>query len=207
MKSQIENVQSNTEKYITYRMLKGRQSAAIKGGFYFEAILIDYSLIEDRLYSYLYHMAIIEERNSDKRFGKTKKVINSIVAEYKTEREKDTINLKNIGDKIKVIRSVIKWSINTTENYQYQRYLSRLKSQCESLDSQLILETLDKIENWKNYRNEIIHSLMTKNVISLKESLVDRAIEGRKLAETLDNELRILKRRNVIRNACGLETN
>ena len=118
MKSQIENVQSNTEKYITYRMLKGRQSAAIKGGFYFEAILIDYSLIEDRLYSYLYHMAIIEERNSDKRFGKTKKVINSIVAEYKTEREKDTINLKNIGDKIKVIRSVIKWSINTTENYQ-----------------------------------------------------------------------------------------
>ena len=82
-----------------------------------------------------------------------------------------------------------------------------MKSQCESLDSQLILETLDKIENWKNYRNEIIHSLMTKNVISLKESLVDRAIEGRKLAETLDNELRILKRRNVIRNACGLETN
>lgn len=206
METQIKDIQSNKEKYETYRNLKGRQSAAVRGGFYFEAILIDYSLLEDRLFSILYHMAIIENRNSNKRFGKTKKVINEIVKEYKQSLENETINIKNIGDKIKVVRAVLNWSIHTTENYQYHRYLSKLKSQCEATDVLLLLETLDAIEKWKNYRNEIIHGLMGKNVNSVNENLAERAIEGRRLAEVLDNQMKIIKKRNVIRNACGLES-
>ena len=47
MERLIEPVKSNTEKALTYRQMKGRYNKAMKEGFYFEAVAIDYAMIED----------------------------------------------------------------------------------------------------------------------------------------------------------------
>ena len=59
---QIASVNSNLDKYNTYRVLIGRYRKAIAGEFYLEALLIDYALLEDRLRSYLYYMGVLSTR-------------------------------------------------------------------------------------------------------------------------------------------------
>ena len=48
-------VQTRQEKYQVYRYSMARYAKAMKEGFFFEAILIDYAMIEDRLRSFLWH--------------------------------------------------------------------------------------------------------------------------------------------------------
>ena len=61
---QIASVGDNQEKRLTYRRWCGRYQKAMREGFYLEALLIDYALIEDALRSYLYHIGVIEARDS-----------------------------------------------------------------------------------------------------------------------------------------------
>ena len=60
MKPQIKPISTNTEKQNTYRVMKGRLSVAIREKFYFEAMLIEYALMEDRLRSFLLYMGVME---------------------------------------------------------------------------------------------------------------------------------------------------
>lgn len=48
-------VQTWQEKYQVYRYSMARYAKAMKEGFFFEAILIDYAMIEDHLRSFLWH--------------------------------------------------------------------------------------------------------------------------------------------------------
>ena len=43
---QIESVQNNYEKYLTYRDQMERYKRAVNGGLYFEALLIDYAMLK-----------------------------------------------------------------------------------------------------------------------------------------------------------------
>lgn len=53
-KRMIKPVESNTDKAFTYRQMKGRYIKAISEQFYFETLMIDYAMIEDRLRSFIY---------------------------------------------------------------------------------------------------------------------------------------------------------
>ena len=80
-----------------------------------------------------------------------------------------------------------------------------MKSQIESLDADALLQTLDDVERWKNYRNEIMHSLLNKNMFSVEEEIAETAVRGMELARELDAHERMLKKGNVIRRSCGLK--
>lgn len=56
----------NMDKCYTYAQHKGRYSQAMKYEFYFEALMIDYALMEDSLKSFLYHAGIFASRTSHK---------------------------------------------------------------------------------------------------------------------------------------------
>ena len=56
----------NMDKCYTYAQHKGRYSQAMKYEFYFEALMIDYALMEDRLKSFLYHAGVLQLRTSFK---------------------------------------------------------------------------------------------------------------------------------------------
>ena len=52
---QIKQVEDNKEKQQTYSKQLGRYKLAIRNEFYFEAMLIVYAMLEDRLLSFLYY--------------------------------------------------------------------------------------------------------------------------------------------------------
>lgn len=202
-KREIKPVEDNLDKFLTYKAQKGRLAAALRGGFYFEAILIDYALLEDRLRSFLYYLGLIKDRGSVKTYKIAKDSIASIIDKYKRDDEKSTFGVVNIGDKIKVVRALANWATNSISKDE-NAYLIAIRKSYENTDISYLLELLDKIEIWKNYRNEIIHSLMNKNIDSLNEKIEEKAIEGRKLAEQIDNQLRCFKKGNLIRKSLKL---
>ena len=201
---QIDSVKNNQEKYKTYREIMGRLSKAIKVGFYYEAILIEYALIEDRLVSFLYHMGIIGERDILKMGKKRKKELKPILLSY--NQKADNLRLKNISTKIMIVKTILLWASETTDDLSKNKYLKTLKSRCESVDVDGIVEILDSLDKWRDYRNEIIHCLMSKNTYSIDSTLKEQVLNGRDYARFLDAQLRIIKRGNVIRKAAKLKT-
>lgn len=201
---QIDSVKDNQEKYKTYKEIMGCLSKAIKAEFYYEAILIEYALIEDRLASYLYHMGIIGERDKLKMSKKRKKELKPILLSY--NQIADKLRLKNISTKIMIVKTILLWATETTEDLSRNKYLRTLKSRCESVDVDGVIEILDSLDKWRDYRNEIIHCLMSKNTYSIDLTLKEQVLNGRDYARFLDAQLRIIKKGNVIRKAAKLTT-
>jgi len=202
MKPEITETKNNIEKSETYRALKGRCKKAIQQGFYLEGILIDYALIEDRLASMLYYMAIIRERTSTKASDVSKKYLKPAIYQNETDC---SIRVKDISGKINVIKKSLDWVSTNTSDLTKERYLCTLKNQCEGMDIGFVLETLDKIEKWKDYRNEVIHGLMNKNIQALDGSIPEKVTEGLRLSEEIDSQVKILKKNNRIRKAARMK--
>ena len=197
----ITPVADNREKQQTYKDQMQRYSKAMKDEFFFEAMLIDYAMLEDRLRSTLYHAAFFANRDKAGCWKKTKPYLQNFVKRYKNEKENDALGVTNISGKIKVVRSMLRWVSETEGGYENDKYLKKLKSQCENLDIGAILETLDSIQEWCGYRNEIVHALLNKSTASVYAELKTQAENGMKYARLIDSQVRILKKGNVVRKS------
>ena len=60
----IQPVRDNYDKHDTYANVLGRYKKAIDEGFFLEAILIEYAMLEDRLRSFVYYLGALNDRNS-----------------------------------------------------------------------------------------------------------------------------------------------
>ena len=54
----MDNMITNKQKYETYKVLKGKLAKALENGFWLEATMIEYAIMEDRLSSILDHARI-----------------------------------------------------------------------------------------------------------------------------------------------------
>ena len=197
----IAPVADNAEKKATYQELMRRHKKAMKEGFFFEAMLIDYAMLEDRLRSMLYHAAFFASRDKTGCWKKTKPYFQRFVSEFKNEKENESLGVTNISGKNKIIRSMLRWVVEGDSADQNDRYLQKLEYQCESMDIGAILETLDAIQDWCAYRNEIVHALLNKNTTSVYVELETQAENGMKYARFIDSQVRILKKGNVVRKS------
>lgn len=214
----ISPVETMQEKYETYRAEMARLKVALQQGFYFEAMLIEYALLEDRLRSFVYHAGLLQNRKASHLLpGKNavRKDFNRIAQRVKTwklEDGKETGNTSNferlsvnkISDKFFIVRTIVLWSSELESLPDESRYLQALRGQCESLDAAALLETLDAIDTWRMYRNEVIHSLMNKRMESVQQKLSEQVEQGVQLARQLDAQVTILKKNNRIRKAARL---
>lgn len=197
----ITPVADNAEKQQTYTEQMKRFDRAMKEGFYFEAVLIDYAVLEDRLRSFLYHAAFFANRKATGCWKKTKPSIQQFVSLYKDQDETERLNATSISGKIKIIRAMLRWAAETETGYQNDSYLKRLKSQCESLDTGAMLETLDAVKSWCDYRNEIVHALLNKNTESVYTELEKQAQKGMEFARFIDSQVKTLKKGNAVRKS------
>ncbi len=177
----------------------GRLKGALQQGFYFEAMLIEYALLEDRLRSFVYHAGLLQNRKASHMLpGKNavRKDFNRIAQRVKTwklEDGKETGNTSNferlsvnkISDKIFIVRTIMLWSSELESLPDESRYLQALRGQCESLDA---------IDTWRMYRNEVIHSLMNKRMESVQQKLSEQVEQGVQLARQLDAQVTILNK-------------
>ena len=201
----IQPVSDNKDKQKTYAENMVKYKKAMVGEYYFEAILIDYAMLEDRLRSFLYYIALLKSKESYKADNTPVKAkIKAIVGEYKDKDENDSLTISSISGKIKIVRSTLKWAVNTCET-DNDLYLTILKKQYEgTLDIGDVLDRLIDISNWCAYRNEVIHALLNKNTGSLMQELPMQAERGMELARFMDDQVKKLKKGNVIRRRLKL---
>lgn len=201
---QIKPVSDRKNKQQSYQNLLGRYSKAMKEGFYFEAILITYSMLEDRLIAFLYYCGFFETRESLKLSKKVKLDIANIIYPEGAPNKWPTFNC--ISTKVMFLRILLNWANTVIEkDIADNKYLIGLKNQLEGIDIGGMLDSFDKLDNWLAYRNEIVHSLMNKNILSLNDSLKGKVEEGMVIARFIDNQERILKKNGVVRKILKMQ--
>lgn len=196
----IQPVKDMKDKQYTYRTMLSRYNAAMKYGFYLEALLIDYALMEDRLRSFIYHIGGLKDHNAYK--------IHKLIGRYllpivRTYDPNGNLGISNISGKKRIVRALVKWE-ETPRDPAEDRYLRTLRSGLEELDIDGLLQTLNDIDEWCDYRNECIHAVMNKNIDSLDSEIEARAAQGMQYARFLDTQVTTIKSRNAIRRAAGL---
>lgn len=201
---QIETVSGLMDKKKTYAYQMKRFNIAVKNEFYFEAMLIVYAMIEDRLIAFLYHSGVIADRNGKLTFGtaKNKECLWEIV--QTNFSSKQSIKLYQISSKLKIIKALMQWLENADNITRDMKYLWTLKNQYESLDAGELSRVIDEMEDWLKYRNELIHALMNKNVESTNKQLSMRVEEGMYYARFIDSQVKIIKKGGKIRKSVNL---
>lgn len=203
---QVLPVIGNIDKQRTYREMLGKYKLALREGFYFEALIIDYSMIEDRFRSFLFYIGALRNRESYKFDVKeARKNINPIVKQYSSQKTPN-LGISSLNGKMQIVKATLVWACEVNCSGKDDGFLQILKSEYESLDIGGLLQTIDRIEKWKDYRNEVIHALMNKNIDSLYSELHDKVEEGMELARFIDEQIKILKRKNKMRKFLGLTT-
>ncbi len=206
-KPQISPVKDSIEKQLTYRNRIGNYNKAVKYGFYCEAIMIVYAMIEDRLRSMIYHMGFLSNRQALSVWKKTRPFLLDCVKQYKDKGEDEVLGVKTLSGKIKLVRCVYKWVENVDGEYETDRFALVLKNQIEGTDIDEVLSVLEEIDKWRSCRNEIVHAMMNKNIESLEETIEPQALAGMAMARSLDAQERKLKTGNKIRKTLNLPMN
>ena len=200
----INPVNDNADKAMTYRELMGKYKKAVKSECYFEAMLISYAFLEDRLRSYLYYIGVFRTKDSYKFDNKKiKPYIKAMVEKYS---ENTKLNVSSISAKMNIVRSVQLWYKDGCRNDDNSLYLSEL-AECIDVcgDADEMLDILNRISEWCEYRNEVVHAVLNKNLNSLYSELSDRVEDGMALGRIIDKQISAMKRRDNVRKALKLK--
>jgi hypothetical protein len=168
---------TNMEKYGIYKNQHERLKLAIDNGFYLEAIVIEYAIMEDRTAAILrYEGNTIVPKSERDYISITRKV--KKIADL--SRQKDSLIgryfAKNLEDKCDLTDEILAW-IDTKNSMRYN--------------------TSENDDNMD--RNSLIHNLM--NIITTTDGLREIAEKGAKLCKDLSNRTNSYKGMVERRNA------
>jgi transcriptional regulator of heat shock response len=68
----------------------------------------------------------------------------------------------------------------------------------EFTEEQYFLKALNDVEKWKNYRNELIHSVLENNIDSINDTLKEKVDEGKQLINQLTELSRLVKKNSFV---------
>ena len=189
----IEPVVNNKEKQETYTFQLGQYRKAMDEDFFLEAMMIVYSMMEDRLKSLLYYCGVFDSRDTLK--------ISKVVAEdIRTAIGEEKYKLSNITGKVAMCADIVNWhKLSNSFEHEYSPYLMCLKDAIDGLDTDEVTEVFAGLRKWLDYRNEVMHAAMNKNIYSLYDGLREKVEEGMEYARALDSYVRILKKDNSVR--------
>ena len=98
-----------------------------------------------------------------------------------------------------MIRATLNWAISS-DSLVSDTYLDVLRSEYQKcLDMDGFFNTLDHIDQWLKYRNEVIHGLFNKNAACLNESIREEVEAGMRYARFIDSQVKALKKQDAIR--------
>ena len=185
----IENVENNVEKGNTYKTLYSRYKKAIKNEFYFESLVILYAIAEDKCNSILKHLGIttiVDKKVCIK--DQFKNDIRLINTKYKR------ICLLEISYKIELIKRIIEAYKNKT--LKEYNSLKNMEIRLSKMNLNILYKELDNLSNWKNNRNEIIHSLTNLKYQSVQKNILSINEEGFCIIENISKESKKINKYN-----------
>lgn len=201
---QIASVSDNKEKQQSYRQQIGRYKIAMREGFYYEALLIVYAMIEDRLRSFLYHIGALRHFNSTAMDCKKSRQPLRIL--YFGSEENSRNKSLDINTYSKKRDLILKTLGLVDEEIPENAYLKLLREEyVRYIDVGGLKDVLNETDDWCNYRNEVVHGLLNKNLTALDDELKEKVEQGMEYARFIDNQIKELKKRNTIRKYLKLK--
>ena len=92
------------------------------------------------------------------------------------------------------------------EHKVYQKFFEELKEKIiENIDIRELRNIINKLAEWCNLRNEIIHSLLNKSLEGLEKELENCAKEGFEIAKNLEAIVKKYEKNNDIRKKYKLQ--
>lgn len=201
---QITPVQTMQEKQLTYAENMQRWEKAMQQEFYFEAIMIDYATMEDRLFAFLYCSGMINDRNKPKVPGAVRPDLMRLLNDWKGKEQK-RLRLYDITGKMDMIHATLRWAMETDGVPEGAVWLKALKNKYEgSFDASDVIDTCNRVREWCDLRNEVVHGLMNKQSDKLNVMLPNMAEDGMALAREMDAYVKQLKKGASVRRAIKL---
>jgi len=199
----MQTIQTGKEKQLVYAHEYRRLKKALQEEFYLEVIAIGYAIIEDRLVAFFHHAGIVSRQNEAL-------AINRPIYPYMRElmgKDSDAvIKIKDISVKMDLIRKLLSMTEDRAAQIDNdvalaadsrkkkaalrKGYMVSLQKQIEkTIDRETVLGILDRLEPWRNERNQLIHALLNKTATSSETARKGCAYAGQELARGIDDTL------------------
>lgn len=166
----------NIDKYITYRYSFAKLKKAITNEFYFEAILIEYAIIEDRINSIFRRIGFLNESGNLPE-GKSK-ILKRI---FQTQ----TLRWTDISIKLKFVNALITSESINIPNQEDKLYISELSITIKPISGELT-ELISQLKPWLTKRNKYVHALMEYKTTTIEEELKAFVNDGEIMIRKLD---------------------
>ena len=208
-KNRIPRVESSEQKSDTYKKLLDRHTEAVKSGFYLEAIVLEYAMIEDRFTEILRTLGIATLNEKGTEYVPVIGLgtdLFKLLNPNKTDK-KEHGSFKTISSKFEVIKALAEEE-KCPETLKLQRecVLAADKAAGVKKDgtrSMAILPLIKELKNWNGLRDQYIHALYSKDYEQAMAILPDTSEQGMKLANEIHSFLgRVVtqaKNRNIRR--------
>ena len=170
----------NYVKQQRYAETLDKLNRAVRNDFYYEAIMLDYALIEDRLYEMLYYLGILSRNTAS-----------SSVSKRIRKDLRSLLNLKPAGhfciSKMQVRLDILK---EISKYHGDSLYFQDLQNTiAKRIGVEGLCTYVQNLEDWKNARNILVHDLM--NQVTLEtEKTAELAVNGKALFRELDKYCR-----------------
>jgi hypothetical protein len=166
----------NLDKYKAYKYSFAKLKRAIDNEFYFEAILIEYAIFEDRINSLFRRIGFLNQSGNLPE-GKRKML--------KRIFHTNNIRWNDISTKIKLIETLITFEAIHLDNLEDKQYLSELYLRIKPLNHEIQQITL-QLSPWLKMRNRYVHALMEYKTTNLEIELKEFVTQGETIIRNLD---------------------
>lgn len=208
METYFRPVSDNLEKQKTFRNLMGDYNRAVRNHFYYEAIMIDYALIEDRLRSCIYYLGLLADRQASKvPNNRAKKAVKNWMQTFYPE-EQPNFRITTFAGKQRIIETTFLWFLSDApldEQNPFECALRKVYLR-KNVNIPEALQWVDKCDQWRIRRNELTHALFNKQMNELKEQLEQIAKEGKEIARYIDKISSWIGWHDEIRTSLRLKT-
>ncbi len=197
MKKIIEETKSEEERLLTFSTQYKNCKKAIRSEFYIEALCIEYAMFENQLKEFLYLSGCIDDEGVV--YKKYRKILKYI---WHLDTNKK-FNIDKISNKIDYIKKILNYYKNFDKNIhevidrlfesKKEIYKKQSETYCLELKEKIIndvdinnfINLLNKLDEWRNLRNEVVHGLLNKNLKDLTDKLKQWGELGIQLVDDL----------------------
>lgn len=198
MERQIAKAKTGKDKQATYARYLSQYNKAMRYGFYLEAIMIDYAMMEDRLVALLHYLGIVTRTHEKLAVNKFCRADVRRLLGYK---ENVGIKITNISIKVKLLESLM----NTADPVESQ-FISAVRVHIDSNTKRDEISLLcEDIIMWSKIRNQYVHALLGKNYEALQEGLHEFAENGYKIARRIDDCVKAIKKNSQLRRKFNIQ--
>lgn len=188
----IQRVTDNKEKGNSYKENFKRYNKAKASEFYLECLWILYAMIEDRTSSFLYYIGFTSEKNRSSVTG-TRKIKKEIRGILEIEQQNARYKFDTLSGKLTRIKELLVWckaEHGTSTDYQ-KALIKVLQPAADSTDFK---NALNYLEEWRDKRNQLTHSLFNKNPEVVFAELLPLVENGYTAARQVDATIREIKK-------------